>query len=110
WCGKDIHPGVAFFHGSVAFDPDQAAHQSDDQIRILSFERAERVEATKGAIFSTLPDNTGVEDDHPSLGGIRSFFETQSPQSSGKAVAVGDIHLTAFCPDMIFHRALLYLS
>ena len=41
WGGKNINPWVSFFHGGIAFDPNQAAHQANDQVGVFVFKWAQ---------------------------------------------------------------------
>ena len=104
---EDIDEGKALLEGIAAPDPDQAAHQVDHQSRVAGFERLERCQVADGLVLGALAHDAGVEHQHVGLRRAGGGPVAQALQGGSDPLRVGDVHLAAFGPNVIFHIQLL---
>ena len=101
--GKDVHEGEALFQAGIALDAHQAAHQVNHQVRPAFLQGFERVQPAVSLVLGALPHHAGVHDDHVSRFGLRGVLVAQVFQGSRDPLRIGNVHLTAFSPDVVFH-------
>jgi hypothetical protein len=87
----------------ITFYANQTTHKVDHQIGALLLQRTQGAQPSIGLILRALADNTGVENNHISLFCARSSLIFEALQSGGNALRIGNIHLTAFSPNVILH-------
>ncbi len=99
---EDIDKGVGVEQLLAGFDANHAAHQCHFAVRLGLFPGLEAAQFTNRLIFGGLAHHAGVEHDQIGIIHLFGWAVADLFQFGGDVVAVGDVHLAADGPDVIF--------
>lgn len=103
--GEDVDVGEYLVETAIAAHPDEASHQVDDDLGPLGLQGSEGRQATIRPVLGALTDDARVQNDDVGVLGASARLIPQSLERRGDALRVGDVHLTAFGPDVVPRHA-----